>query len=381
VIAATAAVLECLSAAIETTTQANYLKPHSTQTAPPAAGAARSSGTLTVLRVGDVGGPIQLLAGDLLRVFYSGPDGELALGPQIRLAEDLLIPGGAGGEFTVDAEAVRPGYAGNVPEGRLVLFVERGRANVPGVTSSGNTLTDSGLPDRFTPEMLGRFVRFTSGPNATTFARRITGAGDGTVTVDGPVLVASVGGNEVEVVELNDLGLSVSTATALEDGTSPWLDFIASERGTGRVDGESDLQLCDRAFYLADVVSPGAILRAVSRILTPAGIGFELKEVRVDFQGFTWDVSFYDTEDANFDDNRWLSGVCSYNRYFQVCLTSGLDQGDTGMFYDTGAAPEGFYDNGAWDGQPWTTNAALAALRSQLQKVRAQGVCFDFVRG
>jgi hypothetical protein len=386
VINASAAILARVGEALNTTTQAGFIKPHTAQTAPPATGERRSMGQVTIRRNGDTAGQIQLMMGDLLMVQYRTPDGTLAQGPEVELSEDLLIPAGVGGEFTVNVQSVRPGFDANVPEGRLIDFAPYGTAVIPNATASGNTITDSGVADRFTVAMLGRFVRFTTGPNAGTPARRIIGAATtGQVEVDGAPVAA--GSGNAEIVELSTLGLVLETATELTGGSAPWLDLLAAERGTTRAERESDQELCDRIFPLADVVTEGAIRRAVGRVLNPLGISFELKEVRTDFGGFTFDGGG-DDPDFFFDNGEMLSG-CRLNRYFKVCLTGqGLDLGETGLWFD-GTAPSGldpnnpigFYDNGAFDGEPWQTNDALAALRVDLDRIKALGVCYDFVRG
>jgi len=112
VIASIAAVMARVAADVETTTQAMYILPHSSQTAPPAAGATQATGALTLTRTPPTAGDINLLEGDPLVVNVLSPDNVESLETNIELDADVTMPSGSKGPVAATVRASRAGYQG-----------------------------------------------------------------------------------------------------------------------------------------------------------------------------------------------------------------------------------------------------------------------------
>jgi hypothetical protein len=376
-VAGAAALFERLSAALVASVGAYYLLPHSTQTAPPAGGAARATTTATIRRL-PASAPyaLDLAAGYPIATRYRGPRGDV-VGPAFRLAEEVTL-GAADLEVGVAIEAVRPGFAGNVRASQFVGFAELGRLDVPGASISGNTIATTGAFDRVTRAQAGRLVSFPAGtPNALEGPRRIVavtdlGGGAASVIVSGAPLVTAT--QDVEILELADLGIELVVEDDATGGRAAVLDAIGAERNVPRRLGESDTAYRDRVSTLADTVSPAAMLRIAERILSPLGIGFRLRETRDldSWPGFVLDVDALD-----------YGGP--FEGYVDLCdaatsfvIEVGLSgAGEFGAAYDAG--DENALDWLALDGFAVTYSAALGALWSELDAARAAGVCFDVV--
>jgi hypothetical protein len=282
-------------------------------------------------------------------------------------------------------KAVRVSYQGNVPEGRTIVFVSRGVASIPGSVTGPNTLVDAiGLADRFVPSFLGRYVRFAGGANSSTFPRRITSlivAGDpalatSVATVDGPPLL--LGPQTIEVEELTDLGLEIELTGDLSGGRHGWLDAIGDERKCYRQEGESDASYLDRILSIADVVSPGAIVRLCERLLTLNGVPWRLVEAGdpVTVTAFQWSAT---SPWSGASVERTIDFSTSRRRFAILLGPTGL--GDPGWFTDTalGVTDSNHLDAGpgagvACDGAPFGWLSILNSLRQQLDQIRAGGV-------
>src|SRR5690606_362891 len=82
-------------------------------------------------------------------------------------------------------------------------------------------------------------------------------------------------------------------------GSHDELDAIGRERLVMRFGGEGDPSYRERIATLPDVVTPSAIFRKVSSVLTPLGIRFEIVEVRGgELPGFVLDLDPLDDPDA-----------------------------------------------------------------------------------
>lgn len=375
-----AAVMSRAAAAANVSTQAYYLKPHSTQTAPPAAGSALATGSVEISRVPPLGGDLVLAQGVQLRAVQLGGRGETILGPVFVLTQAVTMPAGSLGPVTAQIQAARPGYQGNLPPETITAFRQLGAATVTADVIGANTLEDDGTPDRFAGGMVRQFIQITSGANAGTFPRRILGVTQGeltsTITVDGPALTLDAG-IAVEVVEYATLGLSIAQPTATVDGVHGFLDAIGEDRRAGRQPGETDTAYRDRLCALEDTISPAAILRIAARALTPLGINFRLKETRdvQGLKGFTWDADPFDFGDIS--DGRVFVGGCLETRGFVLCVGLG-NQGEFGAPYDTPFADNAF-DLLFYDGSPLDYLAAIGALYDAIDQARLAGVCFFVV--
>lgn len=372
-----------LSEAIAVSTQAYYLRHHSSEVRPPAAGERRAVGTVEIARSGSAVGEVTVIAGTRLVVRERNSDGVLVDGVGFTLAEDATIPAGSLGPVTVAVTAERPGYQGNVSAGSITAFADRGRATVPAATIGvDNQISDTSRPDWFTVGMIGQYVRIVGGANAGTFPRRILGVTQGTpsvAVVDGPALVFPDVTTQVEVEEFADLSLTVSQPTETTGGRHGWLDAIGRDRGTGRAPGETDEDYRRRLVDLPDVVSPAAILRILARILTPLGIGYALMETRdpATLIGMIWDFHA-------FDYGTIVDGVvfAPATRFFLVRVGLGTE-GEFGMAYDS-PYPSNAYDAPGdalnfYDGYPAGYVALIEALYQSIERARAAGVGWALV--
>lgn len=376
-VAGAAAALERESGALVSSVGAYYLLPHSTQTAPPAAGAARATAPARIRRVqGSAPFAIELLAGWPIATRWRGPRGYVE-GPRFRLAEDVSL-GAADLEVATTIEASRVGFAGNVPAARFVGFAPVGRLDVPNASIEGNTITTTGAFDRVTRAQAGRLVTFPAGSaNALAGPRRIVavtdlGGGAAAVEVTGAPLVTAT--HDVVLPELADLGIEIVVDDDATGGASPVLDAIGAEREVPRRLSESDDAYRDRISTLADTVSPAAMLRIAARILSPLGIGFRLRETR---DPDTWPGFVLDVDALDFG-TQWEGYVDGCDVATSFVIEVGLSgDGDFGAAYDAG--DEDALDWLALDGFAIGYSAALGALWSELDRARAAGVCFDVV--
>ena len=376
-----AAQFENVAEAANVTTQAYYLRFHSTQTAPPAQGALASVGQLSITRLAPANGPITIIQGTEFIETRRNPDGVVVEGERFRSTADAVFVAGDLGPVLVPVQNTRVGYQGNMPPESITNFALRGTASVAGTVYPDGAVGDGGTPDRFTQAMIGQYVRITTGPDFGTFPRRILSVdnlipGVTRAILDGPAL--TVGSTpQIEVEEFADLGLSVAQNASTTGGRHGWLDAIGQDRGILRQQNEPDNVYRARLVDLPDVVSPAAILRIAARVFTPLGLSYRLLETRgPGLLGFIWDESPYDVGD-----------LCSGNvlldandavRFFVLCVEIG-NQGEFGAPYDTPFANNA-WDVLAFDGYPVDYLAALGAVYSAIENARAAGIHWTLVR-
>lgn len=384
VFAQQAAQLARVAQAIDTTTQAYYLRYHSTQTNDPASGGVQATGTVELTREPPLSGDIVLSEGTLLSSQQLNARGVLTEGPIFSLVSSVTLPAGSMGTVAADIQCTRQGYQGNLPANRVTGFTLLGRALVEGASVlTANTVRDQGVPDRFTEAMIGRYVEFTSGLNSTTYPRKILevnrGSSTTTITVDGPALVFPDTAN-VRVLEYDDLNIVVAQPAPTEGGKNAFLDAIGRDRNIGRVPGELDDAYRLRLSYLDDTISPGAIDRICARILSPYGIRYRILETRDPngLWGFVYDLDPFDYGTIT-DGQVLLSEVCGAVRFFLVLVGVG-NQGEFGAPYDATNSPNpNAWDEMFFDGYPVEYLSVLGALYSAIDAARAAGVCWELM--
>lgn len=369
--------------AIDTTTQAYYLRYHSTQTSAPAAGGVQATGTVELTREPPLSGDIVLSAGTLLSTYQLNARGVITEGPIFSLVSDVTLPAGSMTAVTANIQCTRQGYQGNVPAGRVTGFTLLGRALIEGAeVLTANTVRDQGVPDRFTEAMIGRYVEFTSGANSTTYPRKITNVNrttTTTITVDGPALTFPDTAN-VRVLEYEDLNIVVDQPTETSGGKNAFLDATGRDRNIGRASGESDDAYRLRLSYLDDTISPGAIERICARILSPYGIRYRLLETRDinGLWGFVYDLDPYDYGTIA-SGQVMLGAVCGLVRFFVILVGPG-NQGDFGAPYDATNSPNpNAWDEMFFDGEPVVYLNVIAALYDAVEQARAAGVCWQLI--
>jgi hypothetical protein len=367
-----------VSLSTDISTQTFYLLPHSTQTQLPAAGATQAVGNVILDREYPKYGDIELEDGDVLEVSQLGTKGETVVVADIELTSDQSLIEGLPSPVTTAVNAVRTGYQTNGAPRRTVVFKRKTTLAISNVTVLANTLTDDGGIDRFDETMVGSYVRFTSGTNASTYPRRITSASLGTVIVDGTPLVS--GTNSVEVVDINEIGVTAELDGELSGGTHGWLDALGLERLIARNPYESDNSYRFRIVKIPDLISPNAIIRAVSRVFRPYNYNFSFLEMRNpgDIPGAFWDIDPFDDPNAGFPDG---NGKVMFGDGFQyrgfIILVESETTGDFGGPWDTNPATSGHPSN-AWDYTPFDGYAVTFAqvlddMVKEVQKSKSAG--------
>ncbi len=369
--------------AINTTTQAYYLRYHSSQTDAPASGGVKATGQITLTRSPPLAGDIVLSQGTLVSSFQKNVRGQWIEGPVFELLANVTLPAGSTSAVTAQVQCTREGYQGNLPANRISEFTLLGRAYIEGASvTAANTIQDQGIPDRFTEAMVGRYIEFVTGSNATTYPRKILAVSRATVsviTVDGPALTFPDTAN-IRVLEYADLNISVDQPDPTEHGKNAFLDAIGRDRNTGRVSGEPDDAYRLRLSYLADIISPGAIDRICARILSPFGIHYRILETRDPngLWGFILDIDPFDYGTIT-DGQILLNEVCGSVRFFLILVGTG-NQGEFGAPYDATNSPNpNAWDEMFLDGQPVEYLTAVGALYDAVEAARAAGICWDLV--
>lgn len=383
-----AAQLERVSQAVDKSTQALYILPHSGQTDQPASGGQKATVTLTVSRTINLQRPLVITAGSLIvaeETTDHSPSGPIVVqsGRRFITTGDLVFNPGEPGPFTVPAIAERIGTGYNNPRpNTLVRSVQVGanftrpRASVTVPNPARGTIISANEADTFIPEHIGRTVLFTAGANAGLLAHLVaylqspdasngvgsivafddvhavagtivgtfvaseqvnlaagtgrvyaarngrmtfqlltgtapvvggvvTGVTSGaTLTVTailyGATYAAETGGATWRVLDWEaDWGLVITNAASPTGGKHAVLDMLGDDRDLARVSGESDASYSIRVSTLADVVTPNALMRALSRSL--GTLAWTFREVGSEnLRGsFYDDVSDPDAYDGN----------------------------------------------------------------------------------
>lgn len=408
-------VFERVSRAVDVTTQAMYIFPHSSQTNPPAAGEAKAIVTLTFTRSNArSNAPLRLAAGTIfiahqVRDWGVNEGQDVLTGLRFILTQDVLFQPGETGTKTAQATAEKPGYSYNDPLPNTLVVIEQpgnqfendlasvivsGPTGLVAPTVARASIQSANQADMFVPEHVGQYVQFVAGSNigkiarikqfyppdpannlgskvdleiaqtaqGTTFAGtfvagetlRFTNGGPtiaegacfgeqvvsglkrvtfdtlrgnfGVVTA-GTVITGATSGATLTIVSvifsqlfvaetgtaswaIQDwelaLGLSVTNASQPAGGLAGWLDELGADRNINRSPSESDDTYRVRVGTPADVVTPNAIRRALSRVL--GTIPWCLREVgTTKLLGFFFDQDAYDYD--NFSVPGALTGT------------------------------------------------------------------------
>jgi hypothetical protein len=388
VISGMAAIFARVSASIETSTQAFYIRTHSIQVADPASGEVRSTGAILITRGMPADGDVELEDGDELVVEIKDTVGDFDKEIGLELAADQTLLSGSTVPVSVSVRAERAGYQGNVPDtsGRRVVFRRSVTMTINGATVAvNNRITDTGTGDRFDAGMIGQFVTFREGgTNYPTVPRRIisvdVGASTTTITVDGAVLTG--GTDNITVVDVNELPVDAELDGDLSGGKHGWLDTIGEEREVGRNVGEADPSYRSRVEALPDTVSPNALYRAVSRVLTPLSVPFRLFESRgPEIVGAAWDASPWDDTAADvglLGRHHFAQGDRFEYQGFYVVVERQY-YGDPGGAWDYAPPTAGVHPSSAWGWVPWGGAAFgfyedLRSMAKEVEAARAAGV-------
>lgn len=208
------------------------------------------------------------------------------------------------------------------------------------------------------------------------------------------------------VLDWRDLGFDLERIDVMSGGRDAILDQIAEERGasprqTGE-GGSDDIDTVDnrdgderfrqRISELADVVTPGAIARAVSRALEPYGVDGLAIDAHNGFDGLFIDVDaldYYEPGDL-YPLNPWKLYTTKSEAFgwFWIVVPC-LGDGEFGSSYDEGPTiylepTQTFlgpaYDYAVYDGYAVKAAATYASIYSTVDTIRAAGIGFTMLR-
>lgn len=205
------------SEAVNRTTQACYILPHSAQSGEPASGEAYATVLLTFTRT-TCTEPLTLLPNHVWFDEVQSTSGEngpvpIITGRRYTLVKPLVMHPGELGPITALAIAERAGYGWNNPlPGTINLFENPGAVltNYGALTMVGGnaTLTLSVNPDVLTPDQVGQYIEFLNGANIGVKAR--------VVAYTPPVV--NVHGGIVTLEQLHSAQGTVASGTFIETG-------------------------------------------------------------------------------------------------------------------------------------------------------------------
>lgn len=216
-----------VSLAVDVTTQAMFILPHSAQTQEPAGGERKATVALTFSRTKLLNQPLILTQGQLwvdeAQMDWNANGGELVnTGRRYVLLQSVVFPPGVQGPVTVQAEAERPGWGYNNPLPLSIAAIEQPgsgfnnelatvRIENAGVgtpvspTLAAHAYLDAANEaDAFIPDHVGQYVQFTAGVN-TGIARMVSYGGPN------PSAHPPTGGT----VELMWLGVAVAASAGI----------------------------------------------------------------------------------------------------------------------------------------------------------------------
>jgi hypothetical protein len=388
--------------------QAYFLRQHSIQTGPTASSGAKARTTLQLFRAAPVLGDLLVNVGQVFLATATDSLGSLLSLGRFLAVQSVTLPAGSTGPVAVEVEAEFEGYTGNVWPGVIAAFEPQGRLTVPAIVTATNEVRRSVAPnevnaDRFNLGLLGRMIRFVPVGTLTTpdadVPRKVVGAylvsDEVALQFDPPLDPADVlEPVRVEVEEMADLGVTVTQPDPAVGGRVDGLSAISAERKIERVSGETDEAFAERLVELPDTVSPNAMERILTRVLTPFGIPWCLHETgEVDeLMGFTWDLHPWDigepcgcgvTEPIGSElvgsGIVWMSEGTA-TRFFIVCVAlTNVD--DVGSAWDSDG-PADFpaaWGEMVWDGTDAVFLSAIGRAYDAINAAREAGIGFTIV--
>lgn len=294
---------------------------------------------------------------------------------------------GQGGAFLLDSIAcVRGTTSGTFQDGEPVLVRD---AVTSAELGRGTLLRASGAGAyQFVTFRLEETAEFPA-VNPTGHARSIEGltsfaSMDPIVEVVTPssLLASTLTETWAVLSWVTDFGLAVSNAESPTGGRAAFLDALGNERKIRRALGEPDEQYRERVGQVADTVSPGAVVRAVNRILAPYGITACFREVGTPMlPGIYFDLDAYDYNFGIRPGDRfrlWLD--YAYFRGFFMIGVPPLNWGEFGAAWDFG--PHNAWDltgafGVAWDGHPYLAERLYAQVWQAVEHTRMGGVSWE----
>lgn len=272
---------------------------------------------------------------------------------------------------TLDVKAARPGADQDVLAGRLNVLFRNGEhvgrdSIIPSATMLGFGIVFHGETN-FESRDEYRVLRITScsDPSYVGEMRQIT-----SVQVTGALLNGDFGNALTlsnvawEILELDQLGLSLRNTEDCEGGNFFSLDLLGRNRGLRRHKGETDAQFKNRLTNLADTVTGPAIQRALTRTMNVHAPG--LRAVYLDaFDGPEHTAFGSETGDGEDD----LIGIIDDPRADPAYAVSRTRMRN----YFVVLVPT-FYG--------WTPTAAAAvrrALHDAVERVKAGGAGWDMI--
>ncbi len=358
--------------------------------------------TITVLEQ-----PGNTFLNDEASVYVTGSNSRLVLHdrPEVltpsQLGQYVLFTGGTNAGKIARMVGYESATLGN---GGVAILANEGMLRVTGV--SGSFVLNEPLTFTSPAGLLGTLLWM----NGSTMLVGGAGAGAVTGTVTGAIsgataTVASNDGSSVLVSEVGtaawrvldwaiDLGIQVTNPASPTGGLTPTLDALGNERKILRSYGETDDVYRERVASPADVVSPNAIIRAMNRVLVPAGVHGCFREVgRALFRGFFYDgdptsidpdIAFaYDMDFTTRPADRYklYLDYTEFRAFFIITVPPIPGLNESGFAYDD--HPTGFYDatpfNDFYDGFPLQQGDLYRQLWNAIANVVAGGVGFDIV--
>lgn len=309
-----AAMMELADCASNKGTQSYFLRAHSDQTDSPAAGPSRATGAFLLARTGYAALDLVVPARTAIEAYRVDSYGDEEFVGRYFTTAELIVPAGSGAPLALAVEAEFPGYFGNLFADSVYLrFAELGKSRVPcavailgmdAVFQRTATLAEDRFVDRFESRDVGRYARVTPAADEVFETQPLYLMRLDWLSVPSQQMLPSIGlssGDEgklctVELLELSELGLSLSQPTAIVAGNGGMLDARGVDLGVSRLTGESDESFAARLEALDDTTSPPAIVRAVDRVLGPSGIAWRLMETGEPqgLGGRVWDLHPWD---------------------------------------------------------------------------------------
>lgn len=327
------------------------------------------------------------------------------------------------GVTTVRATATSPGFTPTSIAGMIATFADvanEAEGDVASITlESGARYLNRGAGDYFTPQMVGNYLRLTAGANIG----RLVQVGKYISPIKVLVVSAETAYDATTLETLSteagtcswmalnwdtDLGFSLSQPTDTTQGYDDTIDALAREKGRQRQTGESAETLRAELMAIVDVVSPGAILRAVNRVLGPLGPAFLYEQGTTKsecdvtlgskaFPGVVWGKTAWSLVPDRLDARTPGSpapppGLAIFGRDVAFFILRWDGSGgvfDTGGYWGTQpAAALPTYDpslpkGAAWGLSPWTGGSfrdaiVRRAIAAAINRIKGAGIQWKF---